>query len=285
MDIELARTFLEIVRSGSFMAAAERLHVTQTTVTARVHNLEGQLGCRLFVRNRSGARLTDNGEQFAGHASQLVSTWDAARRSLPLPEGAGRTVTLGAEISLWNPWLLDWLVRLREDFPDAAIRAEVGERAILHEKLEQGVLDAALVHQPDYWPGMQVEQLMEEKLILVRGTGRDSPYVYVDWGVDFRRQHDSAWPERSRASVSIDLGPLALRYILRHGGSGYFRTRVVQPYLEDGTLRREEDAPEFTYPVYLIYGKNQQSSLIVPVIEVLRSLVAGQGVLQNGAAK
>ena len=48
MDIELARTFLEIVRSGSFMAAAERLHVTQTTVTARVHNLEGQLGCRLF---------------------------------------------------------------------------------------------------------------------------------------------------------------------------------------------------------------------------------------------
>lgn len=47
MDIELARTFLEIVRSGSFMAAAERLHVTQTTVTARVHNLRGSsaAGC------------------------------------------------------------------------------------------------------------------------------------------------------------------------------------------------------------------------------------------------
>lgn len=37
MDIDLARTFLEVVRTGSFMAAAERLHVTQTAVTARIH--------------------------------------------------------------------------------------------------------------------------------------------------------------------------------------------------------------------------------------------------------
>ncbi|MCK9469626.1 MAG: LysR family transcriptional regulator, partial [Porticoccaceae bacterium] len=36
------------------MAAAERLYVTQTAVTARIRNLEGQLGCRLFVRNRAG---------------------------------------------------------------------------------------------------------------------------------------------------------------------------------------------------------------------------------------
>ena len=58
MDIELARTFLAIVRCGSFIAAAEQLCVTQTTVTARVKNLEAQLNCPLFVRNRAGARLT-----------------------------------------------------------------------------------------------------------------------------------------------------------------------------------------------------------------------------------
>lgn len=277
MDIELARTFLEIVRSGSFMAAAERLHVTQTTVTARIHNLEGQLGCRLFVRNRSGARLTANGEQFATHASQLVRSWDTARRALPLPEGAGRVLTLGGEVSLWNPWLLDWLSALREACPDMAVRAEVGERSTLHEKLEQGVLDAALVHQPDYWPGMQVEQLMEEKLILVRSGAEEEPYVYIDWGADFRRQHDSAWPERARATVNIDLGPLALRYLLRHGGSGYFRTRVVQPYLESGELRRVETVPEFSYPIYLVYARAQDLTLTGAVFDALRASVIEQG--------
>src|SRR5690606_29329555 len=167
MDIDLARTFLEIVRTGSFMAAAERLHITQTTVTARIHNLEGQLGCRLFVRNRSGARLTGHGERFVGHASQLVQTWAAARRELPLPEGTGRLIVIGGEVSLWHPLLLIWLAAPRQRQPDLAVRVAVGEARVLHEKRALGVLDAALVHQPGYSPGMQAEQLLEEKLVLV----------------------------------------------------------------------------------------------------------------------
>ncbi len=43
MDIELARTFLAIVSAGSFVRAAERLHVAQTTISARVRSLEEQL--------------------------------------------------------------------------------------------------------------------------------------------------------------------------------------------------------------------------------------------------
>ena len=58
MDINLARTFLEVLASGSFGAAAERLHLTQTAVSARIRALEDQLGRRLFVRNKAGARLT-----------------------------------------------------------------------------------------------------------------------------------------------------------------------------------------------------------------------------------
>ncbi|WP_210325107.1 helix-turn-helix domain-containing protein [Mesorhizobium silamurunense] len=46
MDIDRARTFLEIVHSGSFLKAADRLHVTQTTVSARIRTLEDELGRR-----------------------------------------------------------------------------------------------------------------------------------------------------------------------------------------------------------------------------------------------
>ena len=61
MDIQLAKTFLEIMSAGSFQEAAKRLHVTQTTVTARVKSLEELLDCRLFIRNRAGATLTQEG--------------------------------------------------------------------------------------------------------------------------------------------------------------------------------------------------------------------------------
>ena len=61
MDIDQARTFLAIVAHGTFLEAARRLHVTQSTVSARVQNLESELGAQLFVRNRAGATLTAAG--------------------------------------------------------------------------------------------------------------------------------------------------------------------------------------------------------------------------------
>jgi len=273
MDIELARTFLQIVRSGSLVAAAEQLHVTQTAITARVQNLEAQLGCKLFVRNRAGAKLTADGEAFVLFANQLVQTWAAAQRDLPLMPGYRTVLRVGGEVSLCNPLMLSWVQQLQAQMPGYAVRAEIGEGQALLKQLELGVLDAALVYQPSYWPGLQVEQLLEEKLILVRQPQRPEPYVYIDWGEGFRRQHDAALPEKAKAALSFNHGPLALQYILASGGSGYFRTRVVQSYLDSGALERVEKAPEFNYPTYLVYPRERDSEALQQAFALLREVV------------
>ena len=272
MDIDLARTFLEIIRSGSFIATAERLHITQTAVTARIRSLETQLGCRLFVRNRAGARLTSDGERFVAYATQLVQTWETARRDLPLPRGYDKLLSLGAEVSLCNPLLLAWVQRLRQAMPDHAFRNEVASGDELQKQLGLSALDAALVHQPEYWPGLQVEQLLEEKLIQVVHATNPDPYLYVDWGPAFRQQHDLALPGNIRAALSFSLGPLALHYLVQCGGRGYFRTRVVQRYLDEGVLKRVEQAPEFGYPVYLVYPRAAQSPALFKALELLREV-------------
>ncbi|MCK9796600.1 LysR family transcriptional regulator [Pseudomonas sp. MAFF 302030] len=274
MDIELARTFLEIVRSGSLIAAAERLHLTQTAISARVQNLEGQLNCKLLVRNRAGARLTADGEAFIVYANQLVQTWEAAQRDLPLLQGYHNVLRIGGEVSLCNPLMLNWVRCLRQVMPGHAIRTEIADGASLQRQLELGVLDAALVYQPVYWPGLQVEQLLEEKLIHVRLADNPEPYVYIDWGEDFRRQHDAALPDQARAAVSFNLGPLALQFILDSGGSGYFRTRVVQSYLDSGVLERVEKAPEFSFPTYLLYARERDSAALQQACAVLREVIA-----------
>lgn len=272
MDIELARTFLEILRSGSFIAAAERLHVTQTTVTARIRNLESQLGCRLFVRNRAGATPTADGDRFAAYATQFVQLWDTAKRDLPLPSGHDKLLTIGGETALWNPLLLNWILWLRDHHADIALRAETAAASSLIVQLEHGILDAAVAHEPDYSPAFQVEQLLEEKLIHVRTSNRDGPYVYIDWGAAFRSQHEAALPGRARSALSMDFGPMALQYLLQRGGHGYFRTRVVQHYLESGQLLRVDDAPEFTYPIFLMYRRQDDSSLLRKAVSGLREV-------------
>ncbi|MBW0236566.1 LysR family transcriptional regulator [Pseudomonas sp. D1HM] len=277
MDLDLARTFLEIVRYGSLAGAAEKLHVTQTAVTARVQKLEALLGVTLFVRNRAGARLTSDGEAFVVYANQLLHTWEAARRDLPRPEGMHQMLHIGGEVSLCNPLILSWAKALRQHLTSHALRVQIRDGEQLLRQVEMGLLDAALVYQPTYWPGVQVEQLLEEKLIQIRRPAQPEPYVYVDWGEDFRLRHDAALPDKSRAAISFNLGPVALHYILENGGSGYFRTRVVKSYLDSGVLERVPKAPEFSYPTYLVYSRERDSAALQQAIELLREMVKEDG--------
>ena len=271
MDIELAKTFLDIARSGSFIATAERLHVTQTTVTARIKNLEAQLGCQLFVRNRAGASLTPEGERFVSYAMQIVQLWGKAKFDVPLPEAKTESISVGGELALWNPLLLNWISDLRSSYGALAIQVETGEASSLINRVSHGVLDVALVYRPEYLPGLKIELLLEEKLVMV-SAAIPEPYIYVDWGPVYEQQHDSAFPGKRRAELSIDFGLLALEYLLQRSGTGYFRARVVQRYIEENKLFLVPNAPEFTYPIYAIYRDSDASETIHNAVENLRAI-------------
>lgn len=280
MDINLARTFLEIVSCHSFAQAADRLHVTQTAISARVKTLEEQLGRTLFVRNRAGASLTSAGEQFVRHAMTMVQVWERARQQMAVPPGRRALVTVGCEISLWDPLMLDWLLGMRESAPDLALRTEVGVAEDLLERVANGTLDIVIAYAPRQRPGLRIELLIEEKLVLVTTTpGAQAPqaadYVYVDWGSEFAAQHSLAFPELSSVGVSSSLGPLGLGYLLAVGGAGYFRQNVVRSHLKEGRLHRVPRAPEFLYPAYAVYAADADMTVLDPALAGLRQAAKG----------
>jgi len=279
VDINLARTFLEIVETRSFLRAAENLHVTQTSVSARVRTLEQLLGRRLFVRNKAGAALTTAGEQFLPHATTLVQVWERARHQVAVPAGSRAVLAAGCEISLWDPLLLRWLLWMRTAFPQLAIRTEVGFPQDLLDKVAAGVLDVAVVYAPQQRPGLRVELLIEEKLVMVTTKKRPrmpqpADYVYVDWGPEFAAQHGLAFPELSNAAVKAGLGPLGREYLLAAGGTGYFRLDVVRSHLESGHLRRVPNTPEFLYPAYAVYAVGADPGIVDPALAGLRQATA-----------
>src|SRR3546814_10454715 len=167
MDIELARTFVEIVSTGSFIKAADRLHVAQTTVSARVRLLEQQLGRPLFVRNKSGASLTPAGEQFLRYAPMFVQLWQRARQQVAVPPGHRAVLTVGSEVSLWYPLLLDWILWMRRSLRDIALRVHVDVPGDLIDQVASGLVDIAIMYAPQHRPGLNVDLLMEEKLVHV----------------------------------------------------------------------------------------------------------------------
>jgi DNA-binding transcriptional LysR family regulator len=277
MDIDLARTFLEVSATGSFVAAAQRLHLTQAAVSARVRVLEEQLGRRLFVRNKAGARLTAAGEIFVRHATALIQVWERARQQVALPSGRTDGISLGGEVSLWHPYLSDWLVWMHRHCTTFAVRAEVDSPARLIDRVQEGLLDVAVVYSPPPRPDLVAELLVEEKLVLVTtapdGSVDPAQYVYVDWGPAFAANHRAAFPHLGNPPVSVSLGPLALTYMLKVGGSGYFRIGTARPFIRDGRLRPVEGAPEFSHSAFALYASGAGRAVIGRAREGLCAVV------------
>lgn len=284
MDIDRARTFLEIVSSGSFLGAAERLNVTQTTVSARIRTLEEELGRPLFIRNRNGAQLTAAGREFERYAQSFVQIWERARHQLARPAGRSSVVALGGELSLWNPLLLDWLVEMKRTRPDIALRAHVGLAEQLLEQLRTGVIDIAVLYAPKIMPGFRIELIDEEELVLVRSVGHgdeddgEREYVHVDWGPLFNAQFGGPGISSDEPGLMVGLGPLGLNYILRAGGMGYFRRGVARPFIEAGALEIVKGAREFTYPAYAVYEEaGEQRGELRDALQVLKHVVDRAG--------
>jgi DNA-binding transcriptional LysR family regulator len=279
MDIELARTFLEIVSTRSFIRAAERLNVSQTTVSARVRSLEERLGRSLFVRNKAGASLTPAGEQFLRYAPTFVQLWERARHQVAVPPGRSAVLAIGGELSLWHPLMLDWLIWMRRHAAEIALRVQVGLPEGLTTQVAEGVLDLAVMYAPQHRPGLKVEQLLEETLVLVTTDPEmrslpPSDYVYVDWGPDFAIHHGLSFPDVTNPGLFVGLGPLALNYIVKAGGSGYFRTRAAQPFIAAGKLHLVADAPSFSYPIHAVYSADADDTLIRQAMDGLRNAAA-----------
>lgn len=258
---------MTVSSAGSFARAAERLHVTQAAISARVQALEGELGRKLFVRNKAGARLTAAGHEFLPYAAQLVQVWEKARQQVALRPGREGVLSLGGELSLWSALLLNWLVLLRRSRPAVALRTDVDLADRLLDRVQNGSLDIAILYTPQQRPGVETSLVVEEELIAVSTSPKvrtlaTQDYVFVDWGPDFTAQHEAHFPGVRDAGLCVGLGPLALRYILLEGGSGYFRTRAVQRYLDRGKLHRVRSAPTFSHSVYAAHSERSDAGLI-----------------------
>jgi LysR family transcriptional regulator, flagellar master operon regulator len=279
MDTELARTFLTVISSGNFISAADRLHVSQSTVSTRIHTLEDQLGCMLFVRNKAGTTLTSAGRQFQRHAATLVRTIEQARHDIGIPEGFSGTLVVGGRIGLWEEFLLKWLQLMREARPEVSVRAESGLEPELMQGLIEGRMDIGVMYTPQSRPGLKLEQLFEEKLVMVSTEAKSKPepqpgYVYVDWGPEFYARHSACFPNFAGPPLTANIGWLGLQHVLENGGSGYFPERIVRPHLKAKRLNLIGNAPEFSMPAYVVYPLEYDRDLFGSALEIMHRIAS-----------
>ncbi|NND00905.1 MAG: LysR family transcriptional regulator [Gammaproteobacteria bacterium] len=259
MNIETVRAFLEVAASGSFQQAAENLHITQSAMSARIKGLESHLNRQLFNRKRNGATLTSGGQAFYKHALTVVRTWELARQEIALSNEFSAIVGLGVQLNHWKSTATPWLQWMKENAPDLATQVHSDYSDRLMGMLRNGLINVAVVYEPQRNPDMLIEQYAEEQLVLVSTVPRAvakhavEGYVFIDWGHGFRVAHSQAFPESPTHQMTVGLAAVGLGHILERGGSGYFLEREVDRLLREGRLHRVTGAPQFTLKAYLAY--------------------------------
>ncbi|MBS0393995.1 MAG: LysR family transcriptional regulator [Proteobacteria bacterium] len=263
MTLEELRTFLEVIDSGSLVAASRRLHVTPSTVTARLSALEADVGQRLLHRNKSGAELTSAGFKLQRYAELMTQLWRQARHEISLPEGAEGVCNVGLELDLWRGVGERLLEHLRAECPRVAVALWPGEQRQLQRWLGTGLIDVALGYGAQRTGRFESHLLVEEEIVLVSSCldawtppgsdfARRAGYVYVDHGEDFRREHAVAVALDETVAVTLAAADWALEYLRRYGGSGYLPARHARLAAADGRLHEVPGAPRFRRRLYAV---------------------------------
>lgn len=276
MDVTLARTFLAVAEAGSFIDAARKLNVTQSTISARIKTLEDLLGRPLFDRSKSGAALTPVGAQFQKHAHAMIRVWQHAQLEVEVSDQHRDHLSVGAEWTLWDGFLLKWVGWLRAHISDIAVTAASLPPAVSMQRLVEGTLDLAILYRPTPHPGIIVEHLFDEELVLVTSTDTParravSDFVSIDWGADIELQTSARLPEFGRAGLALNLGSLALDYVASNPASAYFPMRLVRSRIARGRLTLVKRGRRFVCPIAMAYPETRDEEAYAPILKALRT--------------
>jgi DNA-binding transcriptional LysR family regulator len=147
LDFELLRAFVAVAECGGFHRAAERLNLTQSTVSQQIKRLEVETKRPLFRRTTRSVALTDEGEMLLGDARRLLHLEEAARLRLAAPRLSG-TVRLGVVEEVAGGSLPPAVGRFAALHPGVKLEVHIGVSADLIEQLNAGRLDVVFAKRP-----------------------------------------------------------------------------------------------------------------------------------------
>lgn len=149
MELRVLRYFLETAREGNMTRAAERLHVTQPTLSRQIKELEKELGKDLFVRHNFSVSLTEEGMILRKRAEDLISIADKIENEfMTMDDITGGKISIGCAESYLIDYLAQAIKNVNQEHPGIHYNIVSGGTDQVDEKVINGVLDFAFIVEP-----------------------------------------------------------------------------------------------------------------------------------------
>ncbi|RAU43842.1 MULTISPECIES: LysR family transcriptional regulator [unclassified Pseudomonas] len=273
--------FCAVVEHGTIAAAAASLHCVPSNITARLRELESQLGVVLFNRENNRLLVTPEGRLVYRKAKQLIDL-AAETRSLFSNDSIQGVLRVGAlDVALANH-LPERLVRYRLEAPGVEVHIRPEHSLFLERLLMDGELDLILTDGPIQHPLLDSRLAFRERLLRVVPKSLSPPTpqdlsrleLYVFGRTCHYRQQVDDWLESSgiqpRAILEIESYPTIFACIAQGIGFACVPESYVDRFASQAHTFQADQAPSLdSSDIYFVWRKNQQSPLIRNFIEVI----------------
>lgn len=256
MQIDLIETFLDLMETRSFNRTAERLNVTQSTISHRVNALEAEFNRKLFVRGKGGTVPTAAGFRLLDHAKALQSQWHEAARAVEAAGTYERAMRIGIQHDVAEAVAGPFLKAARAELPRTSIYLEADYSNQMNRDLGAGDLDLAVLYTPHHLPDLHYEHIGEISYILVSTSARMvseirlEDYIYANYSPAFDRAHRLALPQFAASPVATGRNLILSELLTTLGGAAYVTRATAAELARKGVAQAVTDAPEITQAVH-----------------------------------
>lgn len=260
MDIDQLETFLDLVETRSFHRSAERLGLTQSSVSARIVALEGSVGARLFTRSRAGTDLTTEGLKFEQHARGLRHAWHQAQRAVTAAGTKALNLRIGIQQDLatgdGGRQFGTWVAAFRKALPECAFYIEPDYSAQMCADLARGSLDFAVIFTPHAQADLHIASLGEITYRLISAQARNrrdlagETFIRAAYSPAFDAAHAALLPEMAGATLASGQNAAVVGLLHAMGGAGYVLEESAAEMVAAGQFFYVSDAPPITQPVF-----------------------------------
>lgn len=283
MQIELIDTFLDLIETKSFHRTAERLQITQSTVSARVQALEAAVGARLLTRSRAGTELSTEGLKFELHARTLRHAWAEAQRAVQPSGEAAVSLRIGIQNDLAQGNIGDWVQNFRKSLPDCAFYIELDYSVQMCKDIDRGALDFAVLYSPQALPDLYVQSVGEVRYRLVSSDGptraalTPARYVRGSYSAAFDETHRQMMPGLSATPLASGQNAAVAGILTSMGGAGFVLEATVERMLAAGFALVEDVAP-ISQPIYAVmHQRHRTSRMHRRLTRIVAREIAGRG--------
>lgn len=166
MEIRTLRIFLSVAQIGSVSGAAKKLNYVQSNVTARIKQLEEEMGAALFIRKARGMSLTSEGKVLLKYAEKILYLSQQAVRAVDDSLNKGGELVVGCMETAAAIHLPQLLNKFHQEFNAVNITLLTGTSEEMVNKVLECEVDCAFVGGEVSHPEIVQQKILEEKLVL-----------------------------------------------------------------------------------------------------------------------